>query len=119
MVDVNGDQMLTPLDALLVINYLNSNGSGGQGEGELGAPGGDSIGVAQEDLMLPELPVTGTKLPTEAVAVDHVMASSSPWLPEELPSSHRPHRTISTQGQSLADGSLAEYLASWLGRSKR
>jgi hypothetical protein len=118
MIDVNGDLMMTPLDALLVINYLNANGSGGQGEGELGAPSVDSIRQTPDNRMLSELPVAGNKLESEAIAVDQLMASPSHWLPQEQPSSHRSNRTISSQGQSLVDGSLAEYLASWLGRHR-
>jgi hypothetical protein len=118
MIDVNGDQMLSPLDALLVINYLNSNGSGGQGEGELGAPSADSTRATQDDRKLPEIQVAGNPLETEANAVDQVMASSSQWLPQQQLGSQRSYRLNGTDGQSLADGSLAEYLASWLGRSK-
>jgi hypothetical protein len=122
MIDVNGDLMLTPLDALLVINYLNSNGSGGQGEGELGAPTVDSIRAPENDGMLAELSGASSKLTTVAIAVDQVMTSASQWLPgslpKELPGPYRSNRTVEAQGQSLADGSLAEYLASWLGRSQ-
>ena len=32
--DVNGDELVSPLDALLVINYLNSNRGAAEGEGE-------------------------------------------------------------------------------------
>jgi hypothetical protein len=37
-IDVDGDRIVAPTDALIVINLVNAQRSGGQGEGEVGLP---------------------------------------------------------------------------------
>ncbi len=48
-VDVNGDSLVSPLDALLVINFLTRLRSGGSGEGE-SIVGGDLDGLSAGEL---------------------------------------------------------------------
>jgi hypothetical protein len=44
--DVDGNNVLEPLDLLIIINYLNRTSSPGQGEGESGDGGMESLGLA-------------------------------------------------------------------------
>ena len=85
--DVNDDGVTSPIDALLVINYLNNMGSGALGEGEADLSGGvvaESANGVLVDSLLTDVQDGGLSQSGGTIGVRDTGTVYGPAAPAEL-----------------------------------